>query len=259
MFQEGVFLLNQSTTILVRSAIIYQIYDVVFPSQDYICIFRDSKSKHSRCQAKNLGSVETFCKVHPQSLTAGSSKWWFPIGISFSRGWFSGSNVNLQGCTPKMQVPLLSRIQLAIFGDGFSRIHKPQKLFFWVSIPPFKEPEVLGDGRGHLTLLKFSPYPRPKVATKTPCHPKDHNTTFHWRSFQKIRLRKERIRKSLNIPEVQLKNCFGGFFWKSWVFKKLCGIDKTPTWKICEKIQLERYQLDGRNTKRTTWDVKKTL
>ena len=36
-------------------------------------------------------------KVHPQKLTAGTWKWWFPIGISFSKGPFSGSMFVLGG------------------------------------------------------------------------------------------------------------------------------------------------------------------
>ena len=35
--------------------------------------------------------------LHPQSFKHGTSKWWFPIGISFSSGWFSGSMLNFRG------------------------------------------------------------------------------------------------------------------------------------------------------------------
>ncbi len=35
--------------------------------------------------------------LHPQKLTAGTWKWWFPIGISFSKGPFSGSMFVLGG------------------------------------------------------------------------------------------------------------------------------------------------------------------
>ena len=125
-----------------------------------------------------------------------------------------------------------------------------------MSIPPFKEAEMLGDGRGHLTLQKLSAYPRPNVATKTPCHPKDHNPLFIGDPSKKSKERKDQ--KILEHSRGAVEDFFSAFFfWKSWVFKKLCGIDKTPTWKICEKIQLERYQLDGRNPKPTTWDVNK--
>ena len=38
-----------------------------------------------------------FLKVHPQSLTWNLNMFFFPKGISFSRGWFSGSMLNLRG------------------------------------------------------------------------------------------------------------------------------------------------------------------
>ena len=36
--------------------------------------------------------------VPPQSLATGTWKWWFPIGVSFSMGWFSGSMLVCQVC-----------------------------------------------------------------------------------------------------------------------------------------------------------------
>ena len=43
--------------------------------------------------------------LHPQKLTAGTWKWWFPIGISFSKGPFSGSMFVL-GDVPR-SIPIL--------------------------------------------------------------------------------------------------------------------------------------------------------
>ena len=38
------------------------------------------------------GTFKSFWRIHPQSW-----KWWFLKGISFSRGWFSGSMLNFGG------------------------------------------------------------------------------------------------------------------------------------------------------------------
>ena len=55
------------------------------------------------------------CMIYTPKVYHGSWKWWFPKGISFSRGWFSGSMLNFRG------VPLKHLYALRLESDWTHR------------------------------------------------------------------------------------------------------------------------------------------
>ena len=65
MFQKG-FFAQSTTTILVRSAIIYQIYDVVFPSQDTFVSLEMQILNIHVAKPKTLDRLKRFVRYTPK-------------------------------------------------------------------------------------------------------------------------------------------------------------------------------------------------
>ena len=74
-------------------------------------------------------------KDPPQKLTAGTWKWWFPIGISFSKGPFSGSMFVLGGVSPDLgcfSIKMVIMLLLVVL----KILNTKRSVFFLISFDP---------------------------------------------------------------------------------------------------------------------------